>query len=374
MIGTDFIDAVGAIYEAALQPELWPAALAEVGKVLQSVWLPLGVLRFTGQADLIVQQTGGDPGHLALFTEKFTSFETNPSLPLLAAGGPGHIALNERDMKKDDWQRSALYREIYKPMNLYHSAGAFLLKTDSHMVLLGLCRRKGADSYTGRDIALLRQTMPHLSRALQTFLRFTELESFNAANESMWDALAAGVVLLDKQGRVSWANRSAMKILAAGAGLGIDKGRLYASARSDNASLQRVLAGALATSLGGAGGAGGTLCIARAAPARPLVLLIAPIALRAAFVNRPAVAVFVNDPEQRNEAAPELLRSLYGLTEREAALADLLAQGMELREAAERLRIRMHTARTHLKLIFEKTDTHRQAELLHLLLRGPVGR
>jgi DNA-binding CsgD family transcriptional regulator len=37
------------------------------------------------------------------------------------------------------------------------------------------------------------------------------------------------------------------------------------------------------------------------------------------------------------------------------------------------LRIGMPTARTHLSRILAKTGTRRQAELLRLLLRGPVG-
>ncbi|HWG59212.1 MAG TPA: helix-turn-helix transcriptional regulator, partial [Candidatus Acidoferrales bacterium] len=69
----------------------------------------------------------------------------------------------------------------------------------------------------------------------------------------------------------------------------------------------------------------------------------------------------------------ELLTRQYGLTKHEASLADLLLQGSDLREAAEKLGVSMNTVRTHLRLIFEKTDTHRQAELVRVLLRGPAG-
>jgi DNA-binding CsgD family transcriptional regulator len=40
------------------------------------------------------------------------------------------------------------------------------------------------------------------------------------------------------------------------------------------------------------------------------------------------------------------------------------------REAAEDLHVSVNTARTHVKRMVEKTDTHRHRELLRLLLSG----
>jgi DNA-binding CsgD family transcriptional regulator len=62
------------------------------------------------------------------------------------------------------------------------------------------------------------------------------------------------------------------------------------------------------------------------------------------------------------------LSSLYGLTRGEAVLAARLAQGKSIEEAAAELFISAHTARTHLKRIFMKTDTHRQTELVVRML------
>jgi DNA-binding CsgD family transcriptional regulator len=59
---------------------------------------------------------------------------------------------------------------------------------------------------------------------------------------------------------------------------------------------------------------------------------------------------------------------LYGLTRGEAALAVLLVRGKSIEDAAEELFISPHTARTHLKRIFMKTDTHRQTELVVRIL------
>jgi DNA-binding CsgD family transcriptional regulator len=107
---------------------------------------------------------------------------------------------------------------------------------------------------------------------------------------------------------------------------------------------------------------------------RPLAVLVAPFrAARSAHMRlsrQPAVLVLVSDPEAKPRAAPELLAQLYGLTAREAELVTLLLDGLDLRDAAERLALSINTVRTHLRGVFNKTGTHRQSELVALVLRS----
>jgi DNA-binding CsgD family transcriptional regulator len=60
----------------------------------------------------------------------------------------------------------------------------------------------------------------------------------------------------------------------------------------------------------------------------------------------------------------DLLQCHFGLTPAEARLALHLVAGESLRSAAVKLSITYETARTHLKNIFHKTGTCRQAELV----------
>lgn len=70
---------------------------------------------------------------------------------------------------------------------------------------------------------------------------------------------------------------------------------------------------------------------------------------------------------------PWLLRNALGLMSAEALVAMFLAQGRRSDETAAELGISTHTARTHLKRIFSKTQTTRQAELVHLLMALQTG-
>lgn len=63
----------------------------------------------------------------------------------------------------------------------------------------------------------------------------------------------------------------------------------------------------------------------------------------------------------------EPLRRLFDLTVAEAALGAALHRHGDLQQAAAALGITEGTARTRLQAIFEKTDTHRQVDLLRML-------
>jgi DNA-binding CsgD family transcriptional regulator len=63
------------------------------------------------------------------------------------------------------------------------------------------------------------------------------------------------------------------------------------------------------------------------------------------------------------------LRALFDLTAAETRLAQHLARGDSVEEAAQALSIKMTTARTQLAAVFAKTDTRRQAKLVAILSR-----
>jgi DNA-binding CsgD family transcriptional regulator len=66
-----------------------------------------------------------------------------------------------------------------------------------------------------------------------------------------------------------------------------------------------------------------------------------------------------------------LLQELYGLTPREADVANKLCEGKTVEQVADDLEMQYETARTHLRRILSKTGTSRQAEMIILLAKLP---
>jgi DNA-binding CsgD family transcriptional regulator len=64
-----------------------------------------------------------------------------------------------------------------------------------------------------------------------------------------------------------------------------------------------------------------------------------------------------------------ILARAFRLTPAEAKLASVIARGASPEIAAEELKISRETARNQLKSVFAKTDTHRQSELVALILQ-----
>ena len=69
----------------------------------------------------------------------------------------------------------------------------------------------------------------------------------------------------------------------------------------------------------------------------------------------------------------DLLRCHFSLTPAEARLALHLVAGETLRSAEVKLSMTYETARTHLKNIFKKTGTSRQAELVVAIVTALPG-
>jgi DNA-binding CsgD family transcriptional regulator len=89
---------------------------------------------------------------------------------------------------------------------------------------------------------------------------------------------------------------------------------------------------------------------------------------RYAFTGARALVIF-EEARPSASATFSLLRGVFGLTAAEARLATELFAGNSVARAADNLGITYETARSCLKAIFMKTDTHRQAELVTLLVR-----
>lgn len=114
------------------------------------------------------------------------------------------------------------------------------------------------------------------------------------------------------------------------------------------------------------------MLITRRPPRRPLQLMVTPFHSSEVLTeDRPAALVFLTDPDAQPASRATLLQAFYGLTPTECRLAEQLAQGWELAQIAGKLHVAVGTVRTHLKNIYRKTGTGRQADLVRLVLGLP---
>ena len=83
-------------------------------------------------------------------------------------------------------------------------------------------------------------------------------------------------------------------------------------------------------------------------------------------------AIFVSAPDAARSVDERALVAAFGLTAREAEVAAQLASGATIGSLAAAWGISANTVRGYLKAVFDKTGTHRQADLVRLVLQGFV--
>lgn len=113
------------------------------------------------------------------------------------------------------------------------------------------------------------------------------------------------------------------------------------------------------------------LRIARA-DVKPLLLVVQPVQGDGLGIPQAAALVFFTDLNQTHKSDPILLQELFAFSPTESKIAGLLMEGYAMEHISAELAITENTARNHLKSLFAKTQTKKQAELLRMLLCSPA--
>jgi DNA-binding CsgD family transcriptional regulator len=216
---------------------------------------------------------------------------------------------------------------------------------------------------------LMSGLVPHLQQSLRTQDKLAALADSAVELAGALEVVRRGVITVAGEHLVINLNSAAERILRAEDGLCMRSGRIAATSTHADQELQ----GAVHKALAGEPSTvrtGQSLTCFRPSGKRPYVIHVLPSHRRNADepLRRPMVLVLIIDPEDEPEPAAALLRRLYRLTEAEAEVALHVMHGADLKQISEELSISYTTVRTHLQHVFDKTDTHRQAELVRLLL------
>lgn len=175
---------------------------------------------------------------------------------------------------------------------------------------------------------------------------------------------ADGIILLDLNGVVTFANERAKEILSAGDALRWSCGRVVACRGPEDRRLQQIIAAAIASACGaGAARPSRQALVSRSGGARPLIIRVLPTTASAHCQTALSYvcAIQIYDLAPAPALEPALLRELFGLTAREADLAVALIGAATLVDAAAVACMAHNTARNHLQRIFLKCGTHSQA-------------
>jgi DNA-binding CsgD family transcriptional regulator len=178
------------------------------------------------------------------------------------------------------------------------------------------------------------------------------------------DYLEQGVFILAEDSSIQYASAAAKRLIETGR-LCVQNGFLCSPVASETLTLRRIVKERIA-----AASAGPAAMTFHRLDAADDALCLGVTAARPASgspSSGPFAIIFAAKPSTISLPDGRQLRDHFGLTEAQAGLAIEIAKGHGLKACARRLGIAVTTARSHLRQIFEKTDTKRQAELVRLI-------
>ncbi len=366
------IELIGQLYEVSGDLSNWLDFLENLRRV-------------TGSATTIVRSSDQDTGqghaplampHNTLQMRAYRELY-HPAARELFRHNPlfletGAVATRRMVVDDDTFEQSRLYREFFGPQGWYHLINAVFDVSGQVVLSLTLTRAKQVGPYGQAEIDLLRRLVPHMRRSMQLFRQLRQVSDLGQVLVDTLDFLPVGVVLAGTEGDVFATNRTARELLANQDGLQLTRGgRLLAARPETDGRLQEMIAKAAGVGLADRGPVG-TLTVPSSDGSQDLGLMVFSAGGTASGQVQPdgCAAIYLSDPAQRIETAEPVLQGLYGLTRAEARLAADLVRGHTLEQAATERGVSLNTVRTHLKRVFAKTGTTRQADLVSLLLSG----
>lgn len=221
---------------------------------------------------------------------------------------------------------------------------------------------------TRRICALHRQDEESVRKAFSVLAGRSDAPAVGMTTEVL-DILGFGVVLVDRRGDVVFANAFARTLGEGTDGLSFDR-RVSVTTPDLTRQLHAHVAEVVEASEQGRDIMRG-LAVPRLDGAGEIMLVICALCRREGGDGRaPMAAIFISDSKRRPEPPEHLLESLFGLTPAEAHVAHGLVSGQRSADVARDLKISQTTVAFHLRNLFEKTGTHRQVDLVALIMNA----
>jgi DNA-binding CsgD family transcriptional regulator len=355
----EFSRLVSAIHDAAVTPARWVDAMATVRHGFDG----------TSGADLIAgpgrPMTRGSMSADAkrAYNEYYHRFdyvlnEVDHSPVGFIHSGRELVDANVRSEFNTDWIR---------PNHM--DDGLFVRLTgDDHPACFIVTGPRRDEPFVTTDRAELATALiPHFQQALRTEKHLDDLRRDAGDLAGAIDSMRQAVMVVGANSLVLHCNSACDELLHRADGLTVRSGRLCAFRSDVDSAVQRAVADAIGLNEDGTRFGTSVLC-ARPSGGRAYVAHAFPFPNREEHgYGEPKALLVIVDPDHRPQPPKDMLRNLYGLTNSEADIALRVANGQGLAPISDDLSVSIATVKTHLQHVFDKTDTHRQAELVRLL-------
>lgn len=367
------MEILSGFHEASADPKLWPKCLVALSDALGAKACAIATHDYETGMGRIEHSVYITKASVASYANRYSRMNVFLQQDEYFRA-PGSVWTDEQILMENELIETPFYVEWLKPLGLHHHVFGILDRRRSVVTYLFLGRSEIDGPFSDGVLSLFRRLLPNLQRAFRSGQSLYEAHEIQKVTSDVLDVIPMGVVVAGSAGNIINANRRAEGIMAACNEISIGKSGLEIDHHGRRLRLRDLIAPDNAKSGKKQDDGIRAFSIQRPSGKKPLSILVAPVddSEEMRSPDEPAVVVFLGDPGYAVEIDQPRLCELYGLTRAEARVAALLANGYRLEETAESLGLVYETARKHLKHVFGKTGTDRQAELIRMLVTGPA--
>ncbi|MGH6735309.1 MAG: helix-turn-helix transcriptional regulator [Methyloceanibacter sp.] len=358
---------IGDIYDAALDPELWPGVLETCARFIGGSAAALFSKDAASKTGNAVYYCGIDPYYEQLYFERIVKLDPLTIGHYFAEiGEPVAVA---DILPYDEFLATRAYQEWGRPQGIVDTLNVALDKTATSAAFFAIFRHERDGLVDDEARHRMRLIAPHVRRAV-LIGKVIEAKTEEAATlTDALDGINASMFLVDARGRIVHANAAGHAMLAEGAVLHAAGPKLAASDGEVDAALHEAF---MAAGEGDAvlGVKGIAMPLEKPDGERYLahVLPLSSGARRQAGVTyRAAAMLFVHKAALDTPSMPEVIAETYRLTPMELRVLLAIVEVGGVPEVAEALGSAETTVKTHLGRLYGKTGVRRQADLVKLV-------
>lgn len=300
------------------------------------------------------------------WTEEYARYysKINPWMPYAAVRKVGLGVVAEQMLPREKFVRTEFYNDSYRKIGAESAVGITIDREDNRLLLLSTLT-SSADADANRQAAdRLTRLAPHLRRAFRHFQAGYRDKVIAELGTTLFDRIDMGVIVVGFGGKPKSVSDVAVGVMerttVARVGL---TGIVKLADQEGNAALKAMLQPDYAGPRVVSYLSGGTrVCLVKVQKDR-----------QATYFEGPTVVVTL---EHRN-TLPVLneahLQSRFAITNSELRILKAIYAGQSVREIADSEHRSPETIRAHLKSLYKKTDTSRQADLIRFAMHwaGP---
>ncbi len=356
------------IYKTTIVPEEWDALLQIIGNEFHSP--------FTVFMDQNIKN-GKGLGHFYLGIDdtgvkSYSEYYVPRSILFdeIRHYKPGQAFIDTMCTNYKAYLASETYNDFHKRYNAEHALAVPLNQNNDWMSLLLLRRSLKIGIYTKTELEKLNILTPHLLQASAISRELNYKQLLSVSYEKAFGNLSLGIVLINDLNLVEFINCAAEIYFSENSFLTIKDKKLTAILAKDNQVLQAAIDKTFNLIEGQLIPFSNKVCINDHNNTSACNIYLIPLIdeIQASHSNKKLLLALIIPKEKCFIPEPRLLISLFNLTKKEALLTSMLCQGFTFEQIAKSTCTSLNTVKTHIKNVFQKTETNSQAQLIAKVL------